>query len=62
MKFKLFTEQVIPGLEDGISQLSIGETARISIPSNKAYGPSGFPGLVPANSDLVFEVELLDFH
>jgi FKBP-type peptidyl-prolyl cis-trans isomerase len=61
-KFKLYAEQVIPGLEEGISQLSIGEQAKISIPSAKAYGSRGFPGLIPKNSDLVFDVELLDFN
>lgn len=61
-RFKLFTEQVIPGLEEGISQLSIGERAKIFIPSKHAYGKSGFPGLVPKNCDLVFDVELIDFH
>ena len=61
-KFKLYAEQVIPGLEEGISQLSIGEQARILIPSEKAYGSRGFPGLIPKNSNLVFDVELLDFN
>ena len=61
-KFKLYAQQVIPGLEEGISQLSIGEQARISIPSEKAYGSRGFPGLIPKNADLVFDVELLDFN
>jgi len=61
-RFKLFTEQVIVGLEDGISQLSIGERAKIFIPSRYGYGECGFPGLVPKNCDLVFDVELIDFH
>ena len=52
---------MIQGLEDGISQLSIGERAKIFIPSKYAYGESGFPGLVPKNCDLAFDVELIDF-
>jgi len=60
-KFKLNSEQVIAGLDEGISQLSIGERAKLTIPSNKAYGEKGFPGLVPKHSDLVFDVELLGF-
>ena len=52
---------MIPGLDEGLNQLSIGERAKISIPSEKAYGSSGFPGLVPKDSDLVFDVELLGF-
>jgi len=53
---------VIPGFDEGISQLSIGERAKISVPSQYTYGESGFPGLVPKNCDLVFDIELIDFH
>jgi FKBP-type peptidyl-prolyl cis-trans isomerase len=61
-KFKLGAEQVIPGLDDGISQLSIGERAKIIIPPGLAYGTKGFPGLIPPNSTLVFDVELVTFN
>jgi len=37
-KFKLGGEQVIPGLDAGVSQLSIGERAKIVIPPDMAYG------------------------
>ena len=60
-KFKLGGEQVIPGLDAGVSQLSIGERAKISIPSDMAYGERGFPGLIPRNSALVFDLELITF-
>ena len=60
-KFKLGGEQVIPGLDAGVSQLSIGERAKISIPSDMAYGERGFPGLIPRNSALVFDLELISF-
>jgi FK506-binding protein 1 len=61
-KFKLGAEQVIPGLDDGISQLSIGERAKIIIPPALAYGSKGFPGLIPPNSTLIFDVELVTFN
>jgi hypothetical protein len=38
---------VIPGLDEGVSQLSIGERAKILIPSEMAYAERGFPGLIP---------------
>ncbi|KAJ8605124.1 hypothetical protein CTAYLR_000441 [Chrysophaeum taylorii] len=60
-KFKLGGEQVIPGLDEGIAQLSIGERAKITIPPHMAYGDRGFPGLVPRNSALVFDIELITF-
>ena len=43
-KFKLGAEQVIPGLDEGVSQLSIGERAKLIIPPGRAYGAKGFPG------------------
>mmetsp|Transcript_6371 Transcript_6371/g.7758 ORF Transcript_6371/g.7758 Transcript_6371/m.7758 type:complete len:110 (+) Transcript_6371:113-442(+) len=60
-QFKLGSEQVIPGLDKGISQLSIGERAKIMIPPAYAYGERGFPGLIPPNSGLIFDLELLSF-
>ena len=37
--------KVIPGLDLGVAQLSIGERAKLTIPSILAYGEKGFPGL-----------------
>ncbi|QHS75778.1 peptidylprolyl isomerase FPR1 [Saccharomyces paradoxus] len=51
--------QVIKGWDVGIPKLSVGEKARLTIPGPYAYGPRGFPGLIPPNSTLVFDVELL---
>lgn len=61
-KFKLGGEQVIPGLDAGVLQLSIGERAKIMIPPDMAYGERGFPGLIPRNSPLVFDLELITFN
>lgn len=60
-KFKLGAEQVIAGLDEGVAQLSIGERANIYVPSAKAYGKHGFPGLIGPDTDLVFDTELLAF-
>ena len=60
-KFKLGSEQVIPGLDLGVAQLSIGERAKLTIPSRLAYGEKGFPGLIGKNEDLVFDMELITF-
>ncbi|KAH3679388.1 hypothetical protein WICMUC_001008 [Wickerhamomyces mucosus] len=51
--------QVIKGWDEAIPQLSIGENAIITIPGAKAYGERGFPGLIPPNATLIFDVELL---
>jgi len=59
-RFRLGTGQVIPGLDEGVSQLSLGARARIKVPPALAYGERGFPGLVPPNSGIEFDIELLE--
>lgn len=50
---------LIPGLIDGIEQLSYGDKALVFIPSALGYGPQGAGGVIPPNADLVFEIELI---
>jgi FKBP-type peptidyl-prolyl cis-trans isomerase len=47
--------------QQGIAQLSIGERAKIYVPPSLAYGERGFPGLVPPNCTLTFDLELITF-
>lgn len=50
--------RVIPGWSQGMQGMQVGGKRRMIIPSDLAYGAQG-NGPVPANADLVFEVELL---
>ncbi|MDX2187466.1 MAG: FKBP-type peptidyl-prolyl cis-trans isomerase [Opitutaceae bacterium] len=50
---------VIPGWTEGIQKINKGGKIRLTIPSELAYGPEPRQG-IPANSVLIFEVELLD--
>lgn len=50
--------QVISGWTKGLPGMKVGETRRLLIPSDMAYGASG-SGSIPANSDLVFDVTLV---
>ena len=58
-KFKLGAEQVIPGLDEGVSQLSVGERAKLTISAASAYGAKGLPGLIPPHSTLIWDIKLL---
>lgn len=51
---------VIPGFSQGLQLLAKGGILRLCIPASMGYGAQG-SGPIPANSDLVFQVELLDF-
>ncbi len=58
--FQLGVGQVIPGWDEGIGLLEVGDKARFVIPSNLAYGTSGAGGVIPPNATLLFDVELMD--
>lgn len=49
---------VITGWGEGIPGMKVGGVRRLEIPSDKAYGEQD-QGTIPANSDLIFEVEIL---
>lgn len=52
--------QVIPGWDEGLMLLKKGSKAKFLIPSPLAYGENGAGALIPANSILVFDVEVTD--
>lgn len=59
IEFPVGVGRVIRGWDEGIMMLSRGAKARLTIPANLAYGSMERQG-IPANSDLVFEVEVMD--
>ncbi len=57
--FPLGGGQVIQGWDMGLVGMKVGEKRTLTIPSNLAYGSRAMGTKIPANSALVFEVELL---
>lgn len=58
--FKLGAGEVIKGWDLGVAGMKVGGKRKLTIPSDLAYGSQDVGGgLIPANSTLIFEVELL---
>jgi len=57
--FVLGQGEVIAGWDQGVARMKVGDKVRMTIAPALAYGTEGYPGAIPPNATLVFEVELL---
>lgn len=57
--FVLGAGQVIAGWDQAVATMRVGDRIKVTIPPHLAYGAQGYPGAIPPNATLVFEIELL---
>jgi len=60
-QFTIGQGQVIRGWDEGFASMKVGEKAILKIRSDYGYGKSGSPPKIPADANLLFEVELFGF-
>jgi len=52
--------RLIPGFREGLQKLRVGDKAMLFVPSHLGYGNHGSGGVIPPDTDLVFEIELAE--
>ncbi|XP_076864270.1 peptidyl-prolyl cis-trans isomerase FKBP10 isoform X2 [Brachyhypopomus gauderio] len=53
---------VIPGMDQALQGVCVGERRRVTVPPHFAYGENGTGNLIPGSAVLVFDVHIVDFH
>lgn len=51
-------DRVVPGFQQGIAGMRVGESKTLVLPPEMGYGAQGVPGVIPPNATLTFDVTL----
>lgn len=57
--FRIGSGDVIKGWDEGVTGMKVGGRRQLRIPPDLAYGAKGYPGAIPPNATLIFDIQLL---
>ncbi len=58
LSFTTAAGQMIPGFDVMVQDMKLGESRTIVVPPDLAYGERGYPGVIPENAYIAFDIEL----
>ncbi len=59
LDFKTGAGQMIPGFDKMVQEMKLGETRKMVLPPELAYGERGYPGVIPGNAYICFDVKVI---
>jgi len=58
--FQLGAGMVIKGWDQGVVGMKVGGRRKLTVPPELGYGAGGYPPVIPPNSTLIFDIELVE--